>query len=379
MTTDLELIGHIFAGRYANGVVSVALDAKIHIGYEFFNDVVLRTPSVKGNRIELTIGVNATRLRAVEGCVEVLGQKLSLGSVMLLPHYTPICIGGEHIAFGYVGAVEWERSMALALSPPPLADEQAEPLLPVKQEAPWTRWFLGLMPSQNPLQKRPVITTISALVVVAAFSMWNVNIAELIGVEKSPNQIKADIEKMGAYSLTVEKKNKVVNVSGFIDTKKQANAISNRFIHSKQKIKLSLSTGTDIAQSASDILRVQGLNGEVHYLGHHSVEVVSESLEPEQMNLIKQKLLRDVPGLRSIRFNEKITTKYAGVNALASAVSNPGKRVSLLVSGDSGYLVTADGGRYFVGATLPTGHQIMSIDKQQVMLQQNGAAVKWLF
>jgi type III secretion protein D len=42
--------------------------------------------------------------------------------------------------------------------------------------------------------------------------------------------------------------------------------------------------------------------------------------------------------------------------------------------GDPAYIVTADGARYFVGATLPSGHRITAITGQRVSLERAGQA-----
>ena len=42
------------------------------------------------------------------------------------------------------------------------------------------------------------------------------------------------------------------------------------------------------------------------------------------------------------------------------------------VPGESPYVVTADGTRYFVGGLLPTGHRIEAIDAHRVQLAKDG-------
>jgi type III secretion protein D len=52
--------------------------------------------------------------------------------------------------------------------------------------------------------------------------------------------------------------------------------------------------------------------------------------------------------------------------------ADPGKRIASLVPGDTAYLVTADGARYFVGSMLPSGHRITAIGAQSVTLEHDG-------
>ncbi len=58
---------------------------------------------------------------------------------------------------------------------------------------------------------------------------------------------------------------------------------------------------------------------------------------------------------------------------LPSTGNEPGKRIVTLVSqGALPHLVTADGGRYFVGATLPSGHRLAAVQPQGVVLERDG-------
>jgi type III secretion protein D len=379
MIIEKQLESRILAGRYTGGVVTLPTNPILYIGYEFSNDIVLRTPGVKGNRIELTIAADTAQLRVVEGNIDVLGQTLSVGATMLLPHYTPVLIGGEHIAFGYAGAAEWDRTLALARAPRLTQNPDPQPETLPEQNTPWTRRFLGGAPDRNPIFARPVLAAATALSVMLFFGLKDANIAEYMGVEYSAPQVKAELATLGGKDLQVEKNGKTFTVSGFVDTRAQAKKITARLSQSGHPIKLQLATGPEMAQAVSDALRVQGVKGETRYLGKRKVEVTTIALEPAQMAAIEKNIRRDVPGLRDIYFRNGIGTGFSGMNGLATATSNPGKRISSLVAGNTGYLVTADGGRYFVGAVLPTGHQIKSIEGSQVILEQNGAAVRWIF
>jgi type III secretion protein D len=379
MSSKPDLIGYILTGHYASGTIPIELNKKIHIGYDFFNEVVLRTAEVKGCRLELIVGVNATQLRALSGCIDILGHRLTIGTTMLLPHYTPVSMGGEYFAFGYAGAVEWERSMALALVPVITPDDRPASSAQENKRKPWTKLLISAIPEIDKMPSGSVLSAIAIVIGLVGLGLWNINIAGLIGVKRSAHQIKKDFENIGASAIKIKETDKGLVISAFVDSKAQANAISKYIIDHKQKAKLFISTGAEVEKSVTDILRVQGISGDVQYAGRRSVQISVQSQDKSQIEILRKNILRDVSELENVYFSNKIGTKYMGVNALASAVSNPGKRVSLLVSGASGYLVTADGGRYFIGATLPTGYQIMSIEQQQIMLQQNGTTVKWLF
>ncbi len=379
MTANSKLETRILAGRYAGGIVALPEAAVIHVGYEFSNEIVLRTPSIKGNRTELTVAADTVQLHVLEGSIDVLGQTLGEGATMLLPHYTPMRIGDEYIAFGYSEATEWSRTLALELTSPARADARPDPAAHANQKRPWSSWLLGNSSDRNPILDRPVIAGIMAMTVILFFGLKGVSIAGLISPHQDIEQVKAQLAQFGAKDLRVEKIGRTINISGFVDSKAQANTISDHFAYKLQSVKLQLTTGVEMAQAVGDVLRIQGVSGETRYIGSRSVEVATVALEPSQMEALEKNVRHDVPNLRELRFRNTIGTAFNGINGLATATANPGKRISSLVAGETGYLVTADGGHYFVGSVLPTGHQIISIEGRLVMLEQNGTPVRWVF
>ena len=62
----------------------------------------------------------------------------------------------------------------------------------------------------------------------------------------------------------------------------------------------------------------------------------------------------------------------APVSQNTPVTDDPGKRVAAIVPGDSPYVATADGTRYFIGALLPTGHRIEAIEAHRVVLSRDG-------
>jgi type III secretion protein D len=78
---------------------------------------------------------------------------------------------------------------------------------------------------------------------------------------------------------------------------------------------------------------------------------------------------RDVAGLRELVVDNEPTTPPPQNTPVAD---DPGKRVAAIVPGDSPYVVTADGTRYFVGALLPTGHRVEAIEAHRVVLTRDG-------
>jgi type III secretion protein D len=78
---------------------------------------------------------------------------------------------------------------------------------------------------------------------------------------------------------------------------------------------------------------------------------------------------RDVAGLRELVVRNEPPAPAPQDRPVAD---DPGKRVAAIVPGDSPYVATADGTRYFIGALLPTGHRVEAIEPHRVVLSRDG-------
>jgi type III secretion protein D len=99
--------------------------------------------------------------------------------------------------------------------------------------------------------------------------------------------------------------------------------------------------------------------------------VVAEAAERDADRFAKavEVVRRDVRGLDKLAVENRATPLPPPAPPLPD---DPGKRIASLVPGEPGYLVTADGSRYFVGAMLPSGHRVTAIAQQRVTLERDG-------
>jgi len=132
-----------------------------------------------------------------------------------------------------------------------------------------------------------------------------------------------------------------------------------------------LRVGDDVAQSVADVFRMNGVPAEAEAIGPPAGAVRVKTFETRLDHLTKVEGLakRDVQGLAAISVENVQPMNSEPERAV---VNDPGKRLASIVSGESPYVVTADGTRYFIGALLPTGHRLASISDQQVMLIKDG-------
>jgi type III secretion protein D len=91
--------------------------------------------------------------------------------------------------------------------------------------------------------------------------------------------------------------------------------------------------------------------------------------------------LRDIQGLSAIRVGEggRTVISRSSLASQSGPVSVGAKRVVSVVDGEPAYIVTSDGARYFVGATLPEGHRVLAISNGSVVLERDGERVVMTF
>jgi type III secretion protein D len=133
--------------------------------------------------------------------------------------------------------------------------------------------------------------------------------------------------------------------------------------------RLDVKVEESIIASVTEVYRINGVTADVKGIGPGTVSVQTSVADPQVLTRIESEVRRDVPGLAQMSVQNRPPPKRPAPERI---VDDPGKRIAAVVSGNPGYVVTSDGTRYFVGALLPTGHSILSIEDQQVMVERDG-------
>jgi type III secretion system YscD/HrpQ family protein len=169
---------------------------------------------------------------------------------------------------------------------------------------------------------------------------------------------------------------------------------------------LDVVTGERLAAGVQDSFRQQGLPVQARYVGAGRVLVAGAAASPASEQVIRD-ILAKTPSLSHIELSagsvmDAAATPHAGpppgsppaavaapgtgaqadanaanasIGAKAGARGDP-KRVVAVVGGDDPYLLTQDGARYLVGAVLPDGSLVESVDGHTVNFLRNGRQVK---
>jgi len=124
-----------------------------------------------------------------------------------------------------------------------------------------------------------------------------------------------------------------------------------------------------VAHDVTEVFRVNGVAVKTQVEGPGRVTAEVAERDHDRLARAEGVVRRDVRGLEQLAVHN--TAKPLPPPA-PPVPDDPGKRIASLVPGETAYLVTADGSRYFLGALLPSGHRVMQIAKASVTLELNG-------
>lgn len=366
-TPGLEL--RVLAGRAAGARAALAA-GEVTVGHALDSDIVIRDPAVRGVFLKLRPGFDSAALEVLSGEVEFLGHVLTAPARAILPAYVPLLLGGTAVALGRPDGERWgEAEKLLNTSRPDAAPPVEAPAPPMLQE------LLGF------LRKTPVVPALACVAAVAgagAILMGGQAAMTLVDFSPSASDTQAALRKAGYRTLTVTKTadGRLV-VRGLVGHDSDRARLEALVQAKGLKANVDVKSGEDIALGVSEVLRANGVTADVKPTGLGVVAVNVKDGGGDKLEAARKIALRDVGGLKRILFT--------GGPGLAGPVLSEdpngagAKRVLAVVAGDGGYVETADGGRYFTGAVLPTGHTIVAIAERDVTVQRDGQTTHLLF
>lgn len=124
-----------------------------------------------------------------------------------------------------------------------------------------------------------------------------------------------------------------------------------------------------LEREVAEVFRVNGVTVRAHSSGAGQIVVDATERDADKLARAEEAVRRDVHGFESLAVHNRPEPLPPPPRPV---VEDPGKRIASLVPGDPGYVVTADGARYFVGALLPTGDRLVQVAPGVVTLERDG-------
>jgi hypothetical protein len=124
--------------------------------------------------------------------------------------------------------------------------------------------------------------------------------------------------------------------------------------------------GSEVAHDVAEVLRLSGISSEATYNGSGTVTVRGRLGNQQVLaKVIDSRAMHDIVGLKRV-----VALNLDHPGELVSGVD--GTRIVSAVSGSDPYVVTADGSRYYVGASLPQGGRLTGVQGTEVLIEHDG-------
>jgi len=359
----------VLTGPRAGATASVEFGRTLSIGFDLLNDLVVRDPTAKGRRVSLEVTDDTGFLTVLEGDVQLLGQTISQGQRIHLPQCVPFALGASTLAFGDASASAWQACQHVSGAGADATQAQPDAL-------------------RGTFVKRAAMSTAIVAALAAAF-FFLVSVGKQVSAHLRPEQ-RHVLEKMLAQEsyaglVLVDAEDGTLVIRGELPTEAERVALSQRLQQAQLKPRMDVTTHERIVQAANDVMRVNRTQARVQYVGDGVLHVEAAGIDAARAAQLEQVALRDISGLKQVIFVEagKLAEAAMPVPAATAAVKplphNPRKRVVSVVAGEGGYVMTADGSRYFVGAVLPSGHKIVAFVGDGVLVDKDGATTRLVF
>lgn len=364
----------ILNGRLAGTEKQLPASGAVSIGHQFWHDVVIRDPATKGIAVDLALAPDgAAQATVLEGEAELLGSIVPAGGTAIVPSYVPFAIGGVAMAWGDVESERWGEATGLVAAtpaPPPLPPSARDHALAFASRA---------RDEAAGLFTRARVTVVTGAVGLLVLASATVPVVDALNLRGTPAQrteralADAGLNGLSAYE---DKATGIVNVTGVVGNEAQRAKAAATIRDLGLAGNVAVLTSADLARSAVDVARVNGLQAVAKPIGRTAVELRVTPLAPDQEQRLAQAVRSDVRALTSLSLRDDLPPTEA--TPLAS-VQDATKKVSTVVGGDPAYIQTVDGARYFPGAVMPSGHRLVAIQGNAVLFEKSGRETRVAF
>lgn len=370
----------VLNGRLAGTDKPLPANGTVSIGHQFWQHVVLRDPATKGIAVDLAVeGGTTAQITVLSGEAQLLGSRLEAGQTAILPAYVPFSIGGIALAWGDPAGERWSEAGSLVtvephpLNAPPSAADQA---LALAARARAGTGDLFREAFARPFTLTAVVAVIAVIVLVGAMP----NAVASLGLFGSP-VTRADQALVGVglpmlSAAADPADDQAVIVSGVVaadaDRTKAQDALRRAGIDGN----LQVQTSAELAAATADVARIHNIRAVATSIGRTGVQLRTVPLADDQRAALIQAGRTDVRRVgRLVLRSDLPPDDEPPIRTIADAT----KKVSTVVAGDPAYIQTVDGARYFTGAILPSGHRLVAIQGNTVILDKSGRETRLTF
>lgn len=356
----------ILSGRLAGKAFPLDGRQRLCIGHGLANDVVLRGTGTRDCTVELQLsGTNAT-LGVIAGRVELLGRMLEAGEQAILPHYLPFRLGEYLVAHGARLSPRWDDAEALADAPPGTPVGQLRPpSLHGRALSLAHRWAGGI-------DRRMVrIGMALGCVALVAFAATEPLGRLIAGGTADKGALQHDLQQAGFSAVSVKAApGGGLSVTGVVRDEAELGRLRALAADRAPDTLVDAETSQSLAAGATDILQQQGVAARVASPTPGLLAVSAGYMPADRQDALRSLLRHDLPAIRQVAFR---IDDALSASPLQAFFTRSGAGLATVV-GNPAHIVTADGSRWFPGATLPTGHRLVTVSPTSVTFEKDGRA-----
>jgi len=368
----------ILSGEQRGATSAVCPGDALRIGRDWSSDVVLQ--QTDGSVAMLTMDADGQlTLNADAGqCLIDGGAELQTGQHMPLALHTSFSVGGVRMAVGRIGAPQWEALFhdaghdgAEEASAETPADTPAE--MPVATAIPAHVGVgsaaISLARRLNWLQRLLLGGAALVSASVGAFTLaWAMAPASL-SLPARAGQLEKILTSAG-FDVQVEATNSGLDIKGYLETDKQRTELERLLADQTPQPRMAaVWVNEKVTAGVGEVYRLKGIPAEVSSPGRGEVHVHTHAGDIAALEQARDTAVRDVPGLQKLVSSNDPPPIPPPPPIV---VKDPGKRIVAVVPGDPGYVKTADGTYYFVGAMLPDGQRLVAVLSDRIQLERDG-------
>jgi len=312
-------------------------------------------------RARVTIDRRDALLEVLDGEVELDGRRHAAGRQVAWAIHAPLRIGTATIAFGRANSERWPASNAESSGAP----------------EPTPAWTNGSA-RRTPLLRRAEVWLGATGAVVLLACTGSLFAAHRIAAPPpaDPTRLATALRDGGFRTINaIAGADGRIELHGRVDTQAERSRLDEWLTQRRVQPPPHLDVAVDeqVLRDVIEVFRVNGIPVQAQVATPGHVEAESAERDVDRLARAEEVVRRDVRGLEELKVFNTVPEEPP---APPPVVDDPNKRIASLVpaspEGGPGYIVTADGARYFVGALLPSGYRIAQIEPQRLQLERDG-------
>ncbi len=363
----------ILSGRLAGAEHALNMGDRLTLGHGLTHDIILRGADTAGLSIVLHAAPAAIIISVLDGEVRLLDRVLTKGEEGVLPLFTPLQVGEFTAAVGEHGSARWSDVSALLKymvdGPADGADLAARtPTILTKLRSMGAR-AQRFAPSSARATLVPLGIGGAVLMALGGAAVMT---AATSAADNSVPAATARLQNNGFKALRVSQDsvNGHLIIVGVVADEAQLSRLRQWVPQNLGRAMIDVETSDSASRAARNLLIENGINADVH-VDPSGLATVQSNLAPTDPAAVDAiALINELDTVRKVRWAPRGSAgdRAAIQQYFASATYG----IATVVESDPGYIVTADGSRWFPGAVLPTGHRLVAIGDGKITLTRDG-------